>query len=115
MAQRLVRRICSQCKESYKVEGDVIEALGLEGDTVYKGKGCDHCSGTGYRGRVGIFEILSINDTIRDLVMKEATARELKEKAVSLGMRTLRQDGVTKIMKGLTTVDEVLRVTQVEL
>ncbi len=115
MAQRLVRRICTQCKESYTVEGDVIEALGLEGDTVYKGKGCDHCSGTGYRGRVGIFEILSINDTIRDLVMKEATARELKEKAVSLGMRTLRQDGVSKIMKGLTTVDEVLRVTQVEL
>lgn len=115
MAQRLVRTICAHCKEPYTVESDVMEALRLEVSTVYRGKGCNHCSGTGYRGRIGIFEILNINDDIRDLVMKEATIRELKEKAVSLGMRTLRQDGVSKITKGLTTVDEVLRVTQVEL
>jgi type II secretion system protein E len=115
MAQRLVRRICPECKVSYEIEKDVMEALEITDSTVYRGDGCEHCSHTGYRGRIGIFELLSINDDIRDLIMKEATVRELKEKAVSLGMRTLRRDGVAKIMKGLTTVDEVLRVTQVEL
>ncbi|UCG79546.1 MAG: type II secretion system ATPase GspE [Nitrospirota bacterium] len=115
MAQRLVRRICDDCKVSYDIDKDVKEALGLKVDNVFKGEGCESCSHTGYRGRIGIFEILTINDTIRELIMKEATVRELKEKAVAMGMRTLRQDGVEKIEKGLTTVDEVLRVTQVEL
>jgi type II secretory ATPase GspE/PulE/Tfp pilus assembly ATPase PilB-like protein len=82
---------------------------------VYRGKGCEQCSYTGYRGRIGIFELLPINDTIRELIMKGATVRELKEKAVSLGMRTLRQDGIEKVVKGFTSVDEVLRVTQIEL
>ncbi|MEE9524411.1 MAG: type II secretion system ATPase GspE [Thermodesulfovibrionales bacterium] len=115
MAQRLVRRICPECKVSYKIEKDVMKALDITDGTVYRGEGCEHCSHTGYRGRLGIFELLLINDDIRDLIMKEGTVRELKEKAVELGMRTLRKDGVSKIMKGLTTVDEVLRVTQVEL
>jgi len=115
MAQRLVRRICESCREPYQVEKDIRELLGLDTDMVYRGKGCDECSHTGYRGRIGIFELLPINDPIRELIMNDATVRELKEKAVAQGMRTLRQDGVEKISKGLTTVDEVLRVTQVEL
>ena len=115
MAQRLVRRICTGCSESYEVGRDVMDALGLGAPTVRRGRGCEYCSGTGYRGRIGIFELLPVNDDIRALIMKEATVRELKERAVALGMRTLRQDGVAKVEKGLTTVDEVLRVTQVEL
>jgi general secretion pathway protein E len=115
MAQRLVRRICNECKEAYTVEKDMKETLGLTTDTVYRGKGCELCSHTGYRGRIGIFELLPVNDTIRELIMKGATVRELKEKAVSLGMRTLRQDGIEKVVKGFTSVDEVLRVTQIEL
>jgi len=115
MAQRLVRRICENCKESYTLEKDISEMLGIETGTAYRGAGCDECSHTGYRGRVGIFELLPVTDAIRELIMKEATVRELKDKAVSQGMRTLRQDGVEKILRGLTTVDEVLRVTQVEL
>lgn len=115
MAQRLVRRICENCRESYQIEKDIKELIGLETETAYRGVGCDECSHTGYRGRIGIFELLPVNDAIRELIMEEATVRELKDKAVSQGMRTLRQDGVEKIVKGLTTVDEVLRVTQVEL
>ncbi|GBE31862.1 type II secretion system protein E [bacterium BMS3Bbin05] len=115
MAQRLVRKICPKCKKPYDVEKDVGDGMGLTGMTVYRGAGCGYCSNTGYRGRVGIFEILPVNDAMRDMIMKDMTVLELKEKAVSLGMRTLRQDGVEKIRKGLTTVDEVLRVTQIGL
>ena len=82
---------------------------------VWTGSGCEFCSGTGYRGRVGIFEVLPVGDEIRDLIMRHATVKEIKDKAISLGMRTLRQDGIEKVRKGITTVDEVLRVTQVEL
>ncbi len=115
MAQRLVRRICPQCKEKIAASTDIRAELNSDVRAIWKGKGCDHCLGTGYRGRIAIFELLIIDDTIRELIMRRATVREIKDKAVSLGMRTLRQDGIEKIKNGTTTVDEVLRVTQLEL
>jgi general secretion pathway protein E len=115
MAQRLVRRICPHCRVKHKVPREVALKFNENIDEVWTGQGCEYCSGTGYRGRIGIFEVLPVGDEIRDLVMKRATAKEIKDKAVSLGMRTLREDGIRKVRDGVTTIDEVLRVTQVEL
>lgn len=115
MAQRLVRRLCTHCKTPYKVTNEIKAEFGSDISELWKEKGCDYCSGTGYRGRIGIFELLLITDKIRELIMERATVRELKEKAVASGMRTLRQDGIEKVKKGITTIDEVIRVTQVEL
>lgn len=115
MAQRLVRRLCPHCREQQKVPDDVLKKLSADISEIWNGKGCDACSGTGYRGRIGIFEVLPINDAIRELIMIRATVRDIKDKAVSLGMRTLREDGIEKVKRGVTTFDEVLRVTQVEL
>lgn len=115
MAQRLVRKICPLCKEPYRVADDIKAELGFEVDTLWKGRGCDNCLGTGYRGRIAIFEILIIDDNVRELIMSKATSLKIKEKAVAAGMRSLRQDGLVKVKKGITTMDEVFRVTQVEL
>ncbi len=114
MAQRLVRRVCTHCK----VEDFKNKEIALEfniSNTLYRGEGCEHCSYTGYLGRIAIFELLIINDEIREMIMEKATTRELRQKAIELGMRTLREDGLEKVKQGITTIDEVLRVTQVEL
>lgn len=89
--------------------------LRINQDILWRGVGCEKCSNTGYRGRIGIFELLMVNDDIRNMIMAKATSRELKEKAIILGMKTLRQDGIEKIVKGITTADEVLRVTQQDI
>jgi type II secretory ATPase GspE/PulE/Tfp pilus assembly ATPase PilB-like protein len=115
MAQRLVRRICPHCKTKEEVPEDVLKKISGDIREVWTGKGCEACSGTGYKGRIGIFEVLPISGPVRELVMKRATIKEMKDKAVELGMRTLREDGIEKVKKGVTTIDEVLRVTQVEL
>jgi general secretion pathway protein E len=115
MAQRLVRRICEHCAESRPASGDMVKRLDERIDRIWFGRGCDHCAGTGYRGRIGIFEMLPVEDEIRGLIMRRATVKEIKDMAVSLGMRTLREDGIQKVIRGVTTIDEVLRVTQVEL
>ncbi len=112
VAQRLVRRICDSCKVEYKVPVNVQEELRINKEYLYRGEGCDACSKTGYRGRIGIFELLIVNDEIRSMIMRKATHRELREMAISLGMKTLREDGIEKVMRGITTTDEVLRVTQ---
>ena len=115
MAQRLVRRICPLCKTREEVPADVLKKISTDIREVWTGKGCDACSYTGYKGRIGIFEVLPISGPIRELIMKRATIKEMKDKAVELGMRTLREDGMEKVKKGITTLDEVLRVTQVEM
>ena len=115
MAQRLVRRICEHCKVKQDVSADILKKFNSSVKEVWVGSGCDHCSGTGYRGRVGIFEVLPVGEEIRDLIMRHATVKEIKDKAIALGMRTLREDGIEKVKRGVTTIDEVLRVTQVEL
>jgi type II secretory ATPase GspE/PulE/Tfp pilus assembly ATPase PilB-like protein len=115
IAQRLVRVICESCKESYQPSAISHQQLKAEDGKLkaYKGKGCEKCKHTGYKGRTAIYEILMLNEPIRELIMKKASSEEIKKKAVSLGMRTLKDDGLEKIKAGITTVDEVMRVTQI--
>ncbi|MCX5681673.1 MAG: GspE/PulE family protein [Candidatus Omnitrophica bacterium] len=115
LAQRLVRLICPKCKEKYTPDPDVLKDLGLpkEGD-YFHGHGCPACKKTGFVGRIGIFEMLIISEDVRQMVEVKRSADEIKKKAISLGMLTLRQDGIVKIQRGLTTPDEVLRVVETE-
>ncbi len=115
LAQRLVRLICPKCKEKYIPAADVLEGLGLakQGD-YFHGRGCPACKKTGYLGRIGIYELLVINEDIRKMVEAKSSADEIKKKAVFLGMKTLRQDGINKLLKGLTTPDEIMRVAQTD-
>lgn len=108
LAQRLVRKICVHCK---RPDGQRLTPFGNEID-VFRGQGCEHCSGTGYRGRVGIFELMELNEEIRRLIMRNSDASVLVEAARRNGMRTLREDGWQKVAAGVTTADEVTRVTQ---
>ena len=119
MAQRLVRVICPECKEVYTPEIGVLEELEVDkqeakGHTVFRGTGCEKCAGTGYRGRQGIYELLPINDDIRELILEKAPSNVIKDKGRSFGMKTLREAGWDKVRSGVSTVSEVLRVTQVE-
>lgn len=116
IAQRLVRLVCRQCRVPYTPSKGELQALGLErvepSDTFFRaGPGCDACLGTGYSGRQAIYEMLLVNDAIRDLIMARAESNVIKKKAIQLGMKTLRQDGVLKVRRGLTTAEEVMRVT----
>jgi general secretion pathway protein E len=108
LAQRLVRLICSQCKES---AGKTLSPYGEDVET-FKGRGCENCGGSGYRGRAGIFELMELNDELRHLIMSNADAGRLTECARRKGMRNLREDGWDKIRQGITTASEVTRVTQ---
>jgi type IV pilus assembly protein PilB len=115
-AQRLVRRICAGCKEPLKVPEQALLDAGftpeeLKTTTVYQGKGCATCNNTGYKGRAGLYEVMEINDELRELILVGASAIELKKKALDNGMITLRRSGLTKIAAGQTTLDEVLRET----
>jgi len=117
IAQRLVRRICSNCKVPQEVTKEVLDHFADLKDkklTFYHGKGCKSCRNTGYRGRTGIFEMLTLNPEIQDLIMKKASSNQIKEVAVKVGMKTLREDGISKVIAGMTTLDEVLRVTQLD-
>jgi general secretion pathway protein E len=114
MAQRLVRRICPECKEPMPVPEEIRAEIGPAASALWHGVGCGRCMHTGYRGRIAIFELLVVDDEARGLIMAKASAQEIRERAISLGMRTLRQDGIEKVRKGITTVDEVLRVTQAD-
>lgn len=118
MAQRLLRVICPQCKISYSPQEQIIslwpdsEKTSLSQSQLYKGMGCEHCIQTGYWGRTGVFELLIVDDEIRDLITKRAGAHIIKHTAVDKGMSTLREDGLDKALAGETTVEEVCRVTQ---
>jgi general secretion pathway protein E len=118
VAQRLVRSICQGCRQTYTPSSEEIARLGLtkaaEGKTLTlaRGSGCAACSGTGYRGRVAIYEILIVDDQVRRLIMGKADAVAICDAAVATGMRTLRWDGMAKVLRGITTAEEVLRVTQ---
>ena len=117
LAQRLVRIICSHCKESYIPDPDAIKKLGLsneemEGKVVYRGKGCAKCHHTGYKGRCGIFELLIMNQRMKHLVLTTANSNDIKEQGIKNGMITLRRDGADKVFNGITTIEEVFRVSQ---
>jgi len=114
LAQRLVRVICAGCKEPTQLNPQLGEELGLLGHhdiTVYQGAGCKSCSQTGFRGRAGIFELLVVDDDIRQLILSKTSAHIIRDAAREKGMRTLREDGWEKVVAGTTTVEEILRVT----
>jgi len=115
MAQRLVRCVCENCVESHpasETERRVIGKIGeAEGLTLQRGRGCNRCALTGYRGRKGIFEIFRITDEIQHMIFAKTSVTELRSRARAMGMRTLREDGLRKAVAGVTTVDEVMRVT----
>ena len=116
LAQRLIRKICTRCREAYEPNEAVLQQLGLTaydiGDkNFYYGKGCDSCNHTGYKGRKGIYELLKITDPIRELINQRAPGVVLRQKAIELGMTTLREDGLRSIYDGETTIEEVLKYT----
>jgi type IV pilus assembly protein PilB len=119
VAQRLVRRICTHCKAEYKPTEEQLMELELKpedvGDQVfYYGKGCDYCNNTGYRGRVGIYEFMVMDDRLRELIMDQASTAVLRREAIKRGMRTLRETGLLAIADGVTTIDEVIKETVFE-
>jgi len=119
MAQRLVRTICPHCKQEQKVERSYLLKIGFpenEIDTMhfYRGAGCEECRQLGYQGRMGIYEILILNEALRPLILSRAPSSTIAQKAIENGMRTLRVDGWNKVRHGLSTIEEVLRVTQTE-
>lgn len=116
VAQRLLRKVCTQCKEKYTVTDDILSNLKIkipEGakPEFYRGKGCQHCFNTGYSGRIGIAEVLLLSSKVRELVLERAQEHVIKQQARSEGMLTLREEGMSAVFKGLTSVEEVLRVT----
>jgi general secretion pathway protein E len=123
IAQRLVRVICKECKEEFTPDGDVLGAIAdlkmkisdFPNGRLHRGRGCDACFNTGYAGRTAIYEILKVNDAVRQLVVDRASASVIKQTGLKHGLITLRGDGISKVKTGQTTVDEVLRVTQLDI
>jgi type IV pilus assembly protein PilB len=115
-AQRLVRRICSNCKEPSPLPVPALVQAGFAADiandvTPMKGKGCERCNNTGYKGRVGLYEVMEIGEELRELILVGASGLELRRKAIDEGMITLRQSGLRKVKEGVTTIEEVVRET----
>jgi type IV pilus assembly protein PilB len=120
VAQRLVRKICEKCKEPSEVKPEILINLGVDaadisaGYPTYQGKGCANCNGTGYRGRLAVYEVMVLHESLKEMILKGASAMELKREAVKLGMSTLRMSALQKVRDGLTTVDETIRVTDTD-
>jgi len=115
LAQRLVRKVCEHCKKPYPSTPELLKELGLDPAapvTFYHGEGCQLCKNTGYQGRVGIFELMEINEAVRTQIVAKASSNGIKAAAVQYGFKSLRQEGLIKAMAGVTSVEEVLRVTQ---
>ncbi len=117
LAQRLLRTICIKCKEPYSPPKDAIKRLGMNLDvldksevTFFRGRGCDACKGTGYKGRVGVYELMPVNEKVRELILARASSYAIREAAIEAGMRTLKDDAMEKILLGMTTLEESLRV-----
>ena len=115
LAQRLGRRICGNCKEPYKPPSEALHRVGFDLDDLedvvfYRGRGCEQCRHTGYRGRLGMFELMMMNEEIADLIVKRAPLSEVRNAALANGMKTLKSDGFQKVLEGITTVEEVMRV-----
>ena len=115
-SQRLIRKLCTQCKEEEDVPSSALENIGFSEEETkevkcYRGKGCPTCNGSGYKGRIGLFEVMPLKEEIKEMVLEGASADEIKKTAIRLGMKTLRMGGLTKIKEGVTSVEEVLRAT----
>ncbi len=119
LAQRLVRRICTECRTQFEPSDELLMELQLPLDTArkykfYYGKGCARCNNSGYKGRIGLYELLHITDEVRDAIASEASANDIRDVGRSQGMTTLREAGLKLIFDGLTTIDEVVRETVME-
>jgi type II secretory ATPase GspE/PulE/Tfp pilus assembly ATPase PilB-like protein len=119
LAQRLVRTICTHCKTEQKVERDYLRRVGFPENEIatakfWHGTGCEECRQLGYQGRMGIYELLVLTEELRPMILNRAPSTTIAQKAMEQGMRTLRMDGWNKVREGSTTIEEVLRVTQVE-
>lgn len=119
-AQRLVRRICEKCKEAVEVSPEILINLGVDssevgaGFPIFHGRGCGNCNGTGYRGRLAIYEVMVMHEALKELILRNASVVELKREAVKLGMNTLRMSALQKVREGLTTIEETVRVTDTD-
>jgi type IV pilus assembly protein PilB len=119
-AQRLVRRICEKCKEPVTVSPEILINLGVDsaeigtGFATFSGRGCSNCNGTGYRGRLAIYEVMVMHEGLKELILRNASVVELKREAVKLGMSTLRMSALEKVREGLTTIEETVRVTDTD-
>ena len=116
LAQRLARRICGNCKEEVKILPKALLDAGMKPERLKqarpsRGRGCDDCNGTGFRGRVALYEVMPVKEDLKDLILRGGSALDVKREAIRLGMKTLRQSGLSKIEEGVTTLEEVLRVT----
>ena len=116
VAQRLVRKLCESCKKEEKISKDALLKLGFIEESlsdlkIYEAQGCPECNQTGYRGRIALYEVMPIKDEIKDLILTGASANEIKKEAVKLGMLTLRQSGIRKVISGITSIEEILRIT----
>lgn len=120
LAQRLVRKICDKCKEPIDIKPEILINLGVDatdisaGFPTFHGHGCDHCGGTGYRGRLAVYEVMVMHEALKELILKGASAMEIKREAVKLGMGTLRMSALQKVRDGMTTIDETIRVTDTD-
>jgi type IV pilus assembly protein PilB len=115
-AQRLVRRICEACKEPLDIAPAKLVDAGVDpvdapAFQAFRGRGCDRCRGSGYKGRVGVFEVMEVTEGVRDLVIASAPVTEVRRQAMREGMTTLRQSGLQKVREGVTTIEEVVRET----
>jgi general secretion pathway protein E len=120
MAQRLVRRICPHCRESYRPTPEMLREMGLSGAVAkgaefYRGGGCGECMGIGYRGRTAIYELLTVDEQVRDLLLQNKDSVSIRNAAVKKGMKTLRDAGLSLALAGETSIEEILRVTQEEV
>ena len=118
MAQRLVRRICDGCKEAYTPDEEILMELGpdaerVRGASFYYGKGCEACHHTGYSGRTGIFEVMTVDGDVRRAILAGGSSEDVRKAALAAGMQTLRERGLAAVTAGLTTIEEVLRETHV--
>src|SRR5690606_3615186 len=116
MAQRLIRRLCTECKEPYDPQDSELRSIGLTRErladnVLYRPVGCPACNGTGYKGRRGVYELMEMSSDLREMAFRKRPSLELRVKARSEGMTTLQEDGVRKVLAGITTVAEVLRIT----
>jgi type IV pilus assembly protein PilB len=116
LAQRLARKVCMECREPIKVHPQLLMDLGVSPDEVknfpvYRGKGCPICNGTGYKGRVGLYEVMPMKEELKELVLARVSTTEIKKEAIRLGMKTLRHSGIAKVKEGMTTIEEILRTT----
>jgi type IV pilus assembly protein PilB len=116
LAQRLVRKICPDCKQHYQVPENMekyVEKTGVEPDQIFQGAGCDNCRGSGYLGRIGIYELLIIDDVFRDMINKDPSVSNMRKTFYHRKQKSLFDDGIRMVKQGVTTIEEVLRVTEI--